>query len=63
MNLIAIKQHLIYLKNEKFKDMRLFSSPYIQISEFKYLVSDFSDMFKADNSNFNRDKFAEAVYK
>ena len=40
-----------------------YSNNPVEISEFKYLVSDFSDMFKADNSNFNRDKFAEAVYK
>ena len=35
----------------------------VEISEFKYLVSDFVDMFANDNPNFNEEKFREAVYK
>ena len=51
-----------YIKVAKILNDYYSTNP-VEISEFKYLVSDFSDMFKADNSNFNRDKFAEAVYK
>lgn len=34
----------------------------VEVSEFKYMVMDFVDMFADDNPNFNQDKFLEAVY-
>ena len=34
----------------------------VEISDFKYLVLDFADMFAEDNPNFNEEKFLEAVY-
>ena len=35
----------------------------IDSHEFNDLVFEFSEMFLADNPNFNTDKFDEAVYK
>lgn len=40
-----------------------YSTNPVEISEFKYMVMDFADMFSDDNPNFNEDKFLEAVYK
>jgi hypothetical protein len=34
----------------------------VEVSEFKYMVMDFADMFSDDNPNFNEDKFIEAVF-
>ena len=35
----------------------------VEVSEYKWLVVDFMEMFANDNPNFNREKFKEAVYK
>ena len=34
----------------------------VEISEFKWLVVDFMELFEKDNPNFDRAKFKEAVY-
>jgi len=34
----------------------------VEISDFKYMVLDFVDMFAEDNPNFNEEKFLQAVY-
>ena len=42
---------------------RYYSNNPVEVSEFKWLVVDFMEMFANDNPNFNREKFKEAVYK
>jgi hypothetical protein len=34
----------------------------VELSDFKYMVLDFCDMFAEDNPNFNEEKFLIAVY-
>jgi len=42
---------------------RYYSNNPVEVSEYKWLVVDFMEMFANDNPNFNREKFKEAVYK
>lgn len=50
-----------YVKTAKILSDYYNTNP-VEISEFKYLVLDFCDMFAEDNPNFNEDKFLQAIY-
>jgi hypothetical protein len=37
--------------------------PGVEVSQIKFVVNNFADMFENDNPNFDRNRFKEAVYE
>jgi hypothetical protein len=37
--------------------------PAVEVSQIKFVVNNFADMFENDNPNFDRARFKEAVYE